>query len=475
MYSFLLGLQYLGIIAILCGLGAAYYTRKSEFQTVVLMVFACNLISQFGYIFEMQATNLESALVGIKLAYYGKLCVIFFILYFTFLYCGVKLHRAWVVILNLVHLGIFISIWTCEKNTLYYKTMEFVDWGIYPHLEITPGITHYAFDLLLVAYMIAILIVCIRKLCISKSKIERRRVLCLLLVPIVIALSYVIFKSGVVGCFDTTSVALLIDTLIMLYALRKLEIINYVAKAKEEIVDEIPDGILVLNESEQLVYYNAQAGEIFEEVKNSDGSNVVEKVSNNYNRAEEIWIEDKLYHIRKKEIKEDDRVKSSIYTLTDNTSNYILTYVDGLTNVKNRRALIQAMEQIEPDEDLWMVIIDIDDFKGINDTMGHPIGDLCLVRFANTLLEMFGRDAIYRYGGDEFVIIVKENYSKLERKLLILNGKLSDDSNDYPFHVSGGYIRIEKGVELEELMKTADDALYEVKKSGKGKFVRATV
>lgn len=74
-----------------------------------------------------------------------------------------------------------------------------------------------------------------------------------------------------------------------------------------------------------------------------------------------------------------------------------LSYIDPLTGLYNRRAF-------DTDEREWVLLLDLDSFKWINDTFGHGTGDVTLTEFSDLLAETFGRNNCYRIGGDEFAV-----------------------------------------------------------------------
>jgi GGDEF domain-containing protein len=78
---------------------------------------------------------------------------------------------------------------------------------------------------------------------------------------------------------------------------------------------------------------------------------------------------------------------------------------DPLTALSNRRSLPEVFRTVQPQGAL-VLFFDLDDFKGVNDRFGHPVGDLCLKRFAQQLRESFRpSDALLRYAGDEFLVV----------------------------------------------------------------------
>lgn len=154
---------------------------------------------------------------------------------------------------------------------------------------------------------------------------------------------------------------------------------------------------------------------------------------------------------------------------------------DTLTGVNNRRALIQN-SYIFCDENCFFLFTDIDFFKKVNDTYGHQNGDFVINYYAKKLCEIFGKQYVYRFGGDEFMVVVpsmrKVDAEKgLEQLKKALNNVVFDNES-HSFSVSGGYLFAELGannltIKLEDLLRKLDHALYEVKNNGRGYFLQA--
>ncbi|PAD89339.1 hypothetical protein CHH55_04345 [Niallia circulans] len=125
-----------------------------------------------------------------------------------------------------------------------------------------------------------------------------------------------------------------------------------------------------------------------------------------------------------------------------------------------------------------LLFIDIDDFKQINDSLGHKYGDRALkllaARMKGSIRET---DFLCRLGGDEFILIIKdmntenelENYAK--RLLAIFNHPLRMDNKLYSISCSIGIsIYPYHGRDIETLMQNADKIMYQMKKSGKNGY-----
>ncbi len=154
---------------------------------------------------------------------------------------------------------------------------------------------------------------------------------------------------------------------------------------------------------------------------------------------------------------------------------------DGLTDLKNKIAFEEearaAILDRTPGTALMLLILDFDNFKYVNDYYGHQVGDDVLKAFAKLLKREFRIvDIIGRVGGDEFMVIIRElpsgNIHLIENRckniLHELNILKVGDARS--FSCSIGIAADECGLTFEALYRLADDALYESKCRGKGRF-----
>ena len=169
---------------------------------------------------------------------------------------------------------------------------------------------------------------------------------------------------------------------------------------------------------------------------------------------------------------------------------------DPLTGLHNRQELARKLkeEQIKLDRtkngtDTAVLFIDLDNFKYINDTFGHAAGDATLTRFAEILISSCRAvDFIARFGGDEFVIIMfapkTEGPAILAQRILddIATGQLisyiveglknpPQTPKDKLLACSIGISIWKAGMSMDNMMNTADRALYDAKKAGKNRFI----
>ena len=185
---------------------------------------------------------------------------------------------------------------------------------------------------------------------------------------------------------------------------------------------------------------------------------------------------------RPKELKA--RVKRELKLLKLQNELNVLASTDSLTQLYNRRYFSKVSKHIcdlarRDKKSLSLIMLDIDDFKNINDSYGHNIGDEVIVKFAQILQqEQRESDIICRFGGEEFVILLPEtnilSAQKVAEKIRLGTQELSmeiENQQSLQFTISIGVssVVIENEYDLEQTISRADKALYRAKKSGKNR------
>ena len=158
----------------------------------------------------------------------------------------------------------------------------------------------------------------------------------------------------------------------------------------------------------------------------------------------------------------------------------LLSYKDPLTGAWNRRFLEKEFSRItqqyrDINHPFHLAVIDIDNFKELNDTYGHDLGDMVLQDLVQVILQHMQDDAhIIRMGGDEFMVLFSgpDPESVMQQVLDVLqtSRKLSYDGSSIPIYISVGLVSIksQQHISLDVLYKEADMALYSAKShSGK--------
>lgn len=184
-------------------------------------------------------------------------------------------------------------------------------------------------------------------------------------------------------------------------------------------------------------------------------------------------------------IKRNARLQAELTILAEREAvTQQLAYHDGLTCLPNRRLLLNRFEQAISHSEryqnpLAIILLDLDNFKHVNDKLGHANGDKLLQNVALRLTSSVrGTDTACRYGGDEFVIMlpVVDNIEHATVLAEIISQRLCKPYiiDDYHIHMAvslGMAIYPIDGTSLDELIKKADTAMYLAKPTGQNTII----
>lgn len=178
-------------------------------------------------------------------------------------------------------------------------------------------------------------------------------------------------------------------------------------------------------------------------------------------------------------------LKQKNHTLkNDNDDLHDLAHFDSLTKIANRRTFDKFLQNAwqqhtQEKNNLSVLLIDVDLFKPYNDHYGHPQGDICLHKIAQTLQASLHRevDLVARYGGEEFVVVLKTNSTDAalvaQRMILAVENLqlIHEYSPIKPFvTISVGIASDQHAKTIDEIVSFADQALYNAKKNGKNQY-----
>lgn len=202
---------------------------------------------------------------------------------------------------------------------------------------------------------------------------------------------------------------------------------------------------------------------------------LIEAVDNGRVRAHELLVEKSKAYEELESLNEEIRVQGSKI--------HDLIYIDSVTGLKNRFAINNRIDELieakSEFNNIAIMFLDIDDFKYINDTFGHEVGDK-VIKATGEFLSNLETDniSVGRFGGDEFIIVLKS--LNMNDELDVFLNKLQEtfeeaiviDTNKFHLSASIGVTRYpEHGTTKEDLIKKADQALNQAKESGKKQFV----
>lgn len=167
-----------------------------------------------------------------------------------------------------------------------------------------------------------------------------------------------------------------------------------------------------------------------------------------------------------------------------------LAFFDKLTGLPNRRMFLDHLNQVirfshHNNQSFALFFMDLDNFKYINDSLGHEAGDAFLIQIAGRLKDIFrSSDMVTRLGGDEFTVIIENTKENAQFDVTLLAQKLLDQLATYPIVIGGRSFTVntsigiakfpDNGLDSDTLLRHADTAMYAAKKSGKNRYALFT-
>ncbi len=152
---------------------------------------------------------------------------------------------------------------------------------------------------------------------------------------------------------------------------------------------------------------------------------------------------------------------------------------DELTGVKNKYAYAKAKEKLEESlkngeiQEFAIVVLDLNDLKYVNDTLGHKCGDAYIRKGCKMICDTFSHSPVFRIGGDEFVVIIcGEDYDNLDLLMGILETKNNENKLRGEVTLAAGRALGKAGSSINEVFEQADAKMYENKKKMKSGWVR---
>jgi len=247
---------------------------------------------------------------------------------------------------------------------------------------------------------------------------------------------------------------------------------------EEEILEELNPKLLCLEPdfNEKLMEKTKNIVEHMQETSNSIKSSSKEVIEE-INAATPAEIKETVIKFSSFLINSLNEMENKIKSLESELDEaYKELLIDPLTKAYNRKALDEKLSEIlkkgqNKKLDLCVAIVDMDDFKEINDTYGHLVGDFVLIKLVQIIKKLIRTsDNVFRYGGDEFIIVfnranINIAVKSVERILnKIRNTKLKYKDDFIKVTISVGITEHHIKDNIETIIKRADEALYKAKK-----------
>lgn len=318
-----------GIIVSFILILLVYSARPSQQQKILFAGSLFTFLDVTGYFYELQSTQIDVTRLAVKIEYLGTTIGLLSFLYFVCLYSSHqhnKSLRAIKIFYSISNVFILLLVFTMDYHTLYYKSITYTEQdGIYLWIY-EPGIFYYWWTITITVMGILIALIMLQSVMEHKGekRPELRLILVASLVPIVI---WILRMAGLFGAYDSYPLSMLIAEALLVVVMFRYRLFDTVKNAKDRVVDEIREGILVADELGSVVYHNKEISTVFPNIDWDDKSVVEEQVLRFMDlHADGFIIQERFYKWQSNEIFDDNQRKAGIlYRIFDMTDNYLYT------------------------------------------------------------------------------------------------------------------------------------------------------
>ncbi|MBQ8189788.1 MAG: hypothetical protein IJZ44_08430, partial [Lachnospiraceae bacterium] len=279
MFEVIVGLQVVAIVAIVIALVYIFRGGSTYTQRLMLSFLIAELVHNAGYLLELWAQTEREAMIAVKTEYMGSSIVAVFFMMFLCNYCGRKENIWFERVLLLCGCAVVIMVWTSPWHDLYYKNVEFIDTGVYPHLVLTygPGFYFYMITCSVIPWAVSVWMIFST---LKKEKSTKRIGKLWFIIfgasfTLVVLVLYVLklFPEG----YDPTplSMAMMLTVLVIFVWNRKD--FDLTRTATDTVLNSLSDGMITLDENYRVLVFNDAAKKIF---PNLEAHQNVDKIEN---------------------------------------------------------------------------------------------------------------------------------------------------------------------------------------------------
>lgn len=309
-------------------------------QTLLLIVMYSTMVNLVGYTLEMEAATKELAMQSLKVTYVGKPFIIYSLYLFVMEYCGVSIPKARRNIFFLISLTITILVFTNNYHGLFYSSIDFTNEGLFPHMILQHGILYNLYTAFLCYYFLGMIIVCIRKYRRHESPIIQKQIIILLVLIFFSIFCLAAYLLNLTAGYDATAIAYIVAVFFFERLMRKYSLFDTLTLAKDEAIDHMKNGLIVIDIYGNPVYTNAEAAKVLECIRKQEHRDrPIEYLEVLAANGRPLFISQKLapeledisgnenyvYELSLRDIIHDNANYGQMLTITENTDHYYYT------------------------------------------------------------------------------------------------------------------------------------------------------
>ena len=476
-------------------------TRQDRARSVPFAVLTAALgIYTLGYLLEIMSVSAEAAMIALRVENVGiPLNGPFFMLMMFSLFLPKRV-RPWMMITALAYgFVMFVCVLLNDWHHLYYSSVEMVHNGSFYIAQLGHGPLYVVQQVVSMSCMATAYVLLFRRF-FTGSRMLRSQMANTLIGSMVVLVANMLNFSGLLPLgLDPAPFAMTIGLLFFTISLYRHKLLDVVTIAATNAVATMDDAMVVMDDDWCYIYANKSAQSLFPFLGTESVSNLAEwpKELHPHDTNEQIAFQREGHSYRAQISRITGGQSASmgwtilIRDVSDMTQLLAqmeaLATTDALTGILNRRQFMVMVDHelamaMRHDLTMALIMYDLDDFKHINDTYGHPAGDYVLQAMADTVCrQLRSYDVFARYGGEEFIILTtaskENNLMKFAERLCMSVAQEAYMYEGKPLTVTAsfGLVQIPPGVRFDDAMVAVDNAMYQAKVQGKNRVVMGSL
>lgn len=508
---------FLSFIGSLFFLGYSLKHRHEVGVRSFSMMVSGQVIISIGYLFEIQMPELEQKIFWDNIQFFGADTFAIGSLLFAISYAQRRPPKWLLGLMASYFLADIVLVWIDPLTQLVRTTSNLDISGLFPVLAYDYGLWFWVFSAVFELIMFTTLGILIWQ-AINVKGLFRVQLLLIIFAFAIPQFGTFLIISGNVPIpnmpnLDITPILLMIATPLLGFSIIRFHLLVAAPIAKTMLLENIRDAIVVIDNRSQVTMTNQLAEKLFGLSSNQELGKAIHEVMpklaeiiNNQPAAIEWETKTnfsshdgqmKYFSIKGSSLQSASSIEmGTLIILQDITiENQLqeqlkqMAYYDSLTGAMNRHSFYENMikeikRSIRYHHSFSFIILDIDYFKKTNDNFGHLFGDTVLKTLVEKIIELLRKpDTIFRYGGEEFAILLPETpidggmiAAERMRQTLMDHIFTSPDGESTQITVSIGVTEFDYDGKqtLEDLIREADEALYQAKESGRNRSVQFT-
>lgn len=327
----------IGFVIILVTLTRKYFHGVTSYTLFI----TGTMIQSFGYLIELTGNSVDRIIVGKQVQHFGFAFINIFLIIFLQIYYKRIINRKLTIALIVYNIILLTIVSTLNYHKLYYVSFQFVQDGLYPHLEIQKGLFYYVFFLENLSMNVYVLWTIIQHF-LSLNKQKRKLEISFLLACFIPCIANILSRTGIFHEYNPLNASFSVAGVFILISIYRHRLFDIIHTARDNIIESMDEALIVVDNDYQILDHNPAADRLFPELIHANRNSYI------YDISETIY--DILLQKTPPEFENNgqyyrSQIKKIYHQLT------VVGYIACITNITQSRIhmenLIQLREQAE--------------------------------------------------------------------------------------------------------------------------------